>query len=66
LKPPTGKPFVDADSLLDPWGKRFEYDPKGPRNKGAKPDIWSTGPDKADENGIIGNWTKTEPEKRPN
>ncbi|MCE9532164.1 MAG: hypothetical protein K8T89_13745 [Planctomycetes bacterium] len=44
----------DDPSLLDGWGKKFQYDPKGPRNEGASPDIWTETPDKK----IIGNWTE--------
>ena len=35
-------------SLVDPWGQAIRYDPKGPRHKGTRPDIWSAGPDKKD------------------
>ena len=39
-------------TLLDPWGKRYQYDPAGKRNGGQKPDIWTEDPDKNE----IGNW----------
>jgi hypothetical protein len=39
-------------TITDPWGKKFQYDPKGPKNQGKKPDIWTETPDKK----IIGNW----------
>jgi hypothetical protein len=51
----VGGPYLEnADALLDPWGNRYQYDIKGPRNNGAKPDIWTIGPDDT----IIGNWLK--------
>jgi hypothetical protein len=47
---------VPDDKLVDPWGKRYQFDPAGPRNRGARPDIWTTAPDGS----VIGNW----PEKK--
>src|SRR5262245_10925474 len=44
-------------TLLDPWGKRYQYDPAGKRNGGKKPDIWTEDPDKNE----IGNW---QPDKK--
>jgi hypothetical protein len=38
--------------LKDPWGSDYEYDPKGPKNGGKKPDIWCNAPEKKK----IGNW----------
>jgi hypothetical protein len=46
----------DGKKLLDPWGKEYEYDPKGSRNDGKRPDIWATAPDKTE----FGNWPKKE------
>jgi hypothetical protein len=53
LKPPSGQPFFEnSDALLDSWGHKFQYDPKGPKNGGNKPDVWAVTP-----NGkTIGNW----------
>lgn len=42
------------DALIDPWGKRYQFDPKGPRNNGEKPDIWTVHADGT----VIGNWPK--------
>jgi hypothetical protein len=51
-----GGPYLEnADSLLDEWGNPFQYDIKGPRNKGTKPDIWSVAPDGT----LIGNWQQS-------
>jgi hypothetical protein len=46
----------NGKKLLNPWGKEYEYDPKGSRNDGKRPDIWATAPDKTE----IGNWPKKE------
>jgi hypothetical protein len=46
------KPFLDAESLTDPWKKPYQYDPAGPKNRGNKPDVWTLTPDKK----VIGNW----------
>ena len=41
-----------ASNLNDAWGRRFDYDPDGPRNGGKQPDIWTVSP-----NGVlICNW----------
>jgi hypothetical protein len=49
-------PFVEnRDWFLDPWQVPYQYDPKGPRNDGNRPDIWTVDP----ANGtLIGNWPK--------
>lgn len=58
--PPNFKALVDAKilsskSLLDPWGKEFQYDITGKRTKNKEvPDIWTETPDKK----IIGNWSE--------
>lgn len=58
LKPPRGRPILDdKDQLLDPWGTKYEYDAKGPKNQGKKPDIWCVTP----SGKKIGNWP--EPKK---
>jgi hypothetical protein len=48
--------LVDAKVLIDPWGRAYQYDLKGPRNQGKLPDIWSQGPAPGESTGIIGNW----------
>jgi len=53
VKPPDGSPFVEPDSILDPWQRPYQYDPAGPRNNGAQPDIWTVGHDGK----LIGNWS---------
>ena len=50
--PPGGKPYVEAEHLLDPWAKPYYYDASGPRNQGKRPDIWCETPDGE----VIGNW----------
>jgi hypothetical protein len=49
------QPVVEPRMLLDPWGRPFQYDPTGPRNGGARPDVWSLGPPDQ-EGALIGNW----------
>jgi hypothetical protein len=50
-----GQIYLDKpDALIDPWGKHYQYDPKGPRNDGEKPDIWTVHADGT----VIGNWPK--------
>jgi hypothetical protein len=48
----SGPWLENADDLLDPWGKQYQYDPVGPKNGGRGPDIWTVAPDKT----VIGNW----------
>lgn len=59
--PPNLKTLVDTQvlsspkSLLDPWGKGFQYDIAGKKTANKEvPDIWTEMPDKS----IIGNWSK--------
>jgi general secretion pathway protein G len=37
-------PYLEDDAILDPWGQKYTLDPAGPRNKGAKPDVYTTSP----------------------
>jgi hypothetical protein len=39
-------------TLLDPWGNPYQYDAKGKKNGGKRPDIWAVTPDRRQ----IGNW----------
>src|SRR5262245_19074193 len=57
---PGERPIVDGgkDVLIDPWEQPYKYDPKGPKNDGKQPDIWSEGPPGKKQ--PIGNW----PEKK--
>jgi hypothetical protein len=48
--------LVDDKALIDPWGRPYQYDVKGPRNQGKQPDIWSQGPAPADPACVLGNW----------
>jgi general secretion pathway protein G len=53
-----GLPYVEATSLLDPWGHEYQYNAHGSHNAHVgKPDIWSLGQRVNDPNGIIGNWS---------
>ena len=57
--PANFKALVDAKilsskSLLDPWGKEFQYDITCKRTKNKEvPDIWTETPDKK----VVGNWS---------
>jgi hypothetical protein len=55
-----GEPPIlkDASVFLDPWKKPYQYDKKGPKNNGEKPDIWTVTPDKK----VIGNWKQEKQE----
>jgi hypothetical protein len=46
------KPLLKAEAIVDPWKNPYQYDASGPKNKGKKPDVWTTTPDKV----VIGNW----------
>jgi general secretion pathway protein G len=50
-----GGPYLkNADVLIDPWGRPYNYNQQGPKNNGLVPDIWTTDPDGRE----IGNWGK--------
>ncbi len=46
------KPYLEDDAILDPWGHKYTIDPSGPRNKGTKPDVYTTSP----SGKVIGNF----------
>jgi Type II secretion system (T2SS), protein G len=50
----------DPAKLIDPWGRRYQYDPKGTNNNGLHPDIWVVTPD---DGTIIGNWPRLVPKE---
>jgi uncharacterized protein (TIGR03067 family) len=51
----VGGPYLEnKEALLDPWGKRYQYDEAGKKNEARHPDIWTVAPN----NEIIGNWQK--------
>jgi hypothetical protein len=55
--PQTLESLVDSpEARIDPWGRRFHYDPKGPHNKGDLPDIWSEGADPSNPQAALTNW----------
>jgi hypothetical protein len=55
--PGDNNPFAEKDAFVDPWGRPYQYDAKGPKNKGLFPDVWSLGP-RHREGAIFGNWSK--------
>jgi general secretion pathway protein G len=49
-------PYLKSrDTLYDPWGNPYQYNPQGPNNNGTQPDVWTTGP----SGSAIGNWGST-------
>ena len=52
-------PLAEEKTLVDPWGRRYLYDPTGPNNNGTMPDIWTESPMRE----RIGNWQKEEKKK---
>lgn len=38
------QPLMKIDQLKDPWGREYQFDYRGIRNEGKKPDVWSLGP----------------------
>jgi hypothetical protein len=59
-QPNGGKRLVTVDTLIDPWGKPYQYDHEGKRNGGDVADIWTVAPDGEE----IGNWQRPERERR--
>jgi general secretion pathway protein G len=55
-KDPLGNlPLVeDPSALNDPWGKKYQYDASGGKNKGRHADIWAIDPSNPGKE--IGNW----------
>jgi len=51
-----GKPYIEQKDLLDPFGHEYQYAYPGQHSTVGKPDIWSTGANPNDPNGLIGNW----------
>jgi hypothetical protein len=47
-----GQPYLSTNQIIDPWGKKFQFDPEGPHHQGDKPDIYTVSPDGT----MIGNW----------
>lgn len=59
LKDLVGGGYIEHEAgnpLIDPWGNDYQYDPKGTRNGGQKPDIWAATPGGSE----IGNWQTDE------
>ncbi len=49
-------PYLQGGRLpLDPWGNPYQYRYPGTRNQDGY-DVWSLGPDGADNDNVIGNW----------
>lgn len=55
--PGGGAAYIEQKMLNDPWNRPYQYAAEGQHNAGkGLPDVWSTGPNPNDPNGMIGNW----------
>ena len=48
--------LADKAILRDPWGREWQYDVAGKRNKGKQPYVWTTSPFGGGKK-VIGNWS---------
>ena len=54
---PNGKEaLLEPAALVDPWGRPYQYEANGPKNKGKQPDVWTVTP----TGQTIGNWKETD------
>jgi hypothetical protein len=53
-QPNGGAPLVPPDAVRDPWGREYQIDPAGTRNRGKRADVFSLG--HLIEKKMIGNW----------
>src|SRR6516225_8681848 len=44
VHPPSGRPYLGPEELLDPWGKPYQFDANGPHNNGLKADVYTQTP----------------------
>lgn len=49
------KYLADKNTLRDPWGRDWQYDPAGKHHDGKKPDVWTVSPFGGGKR-VIGNW----------
>jgi len=54
-KPRNWTQLLKSPALLDPWGSEYQYRKPGKHNP-AEFDIWSLGPNKTEDDRVIGNW----------
>jgi general secretion pathway protein G len=50
--PDGGKPYIEQQYIMDPWGKPYSYESSGQHSNGTHPDVWTTTPDGQQ----VGNW----------
>lgn len=62
VEPPTTPPkprnwvqLLKKEATIDPWGSEYQYLKPGKHNPGSF-DLWSLGPNKANDDKVIGNW----------
>jgi type II secretory pathway pseudopilin PulG len=48
--------YMDAQNLLDPWGRPYVYEPQNHNPNTGKPRIYSQGVNPGNAAGIISNW----------
>jgi len=52
-----GEPYLTANSLVDPWGRPFQYDRNNCHPDTQQPLIWSEGPNPGVAGSKIANWS---------
>lgn len=62
VDPPTAPPkprnwikLLKAEALIDPWGSEYQYLKPGKHNPDGF-DLWSLGPNKTNDDKVLGNW----------
>jgi len=56
--PAGGEPYLSADSLVDPWGRPYQYDRNNVHLETQLPLIWSEGPNPGSPGSKIANWSE--------
>ncbi len=54
-KPRNWVQLLKSEALLDPWGSPYQYLKPGKHNP-ASFDLWSLGPNKTNDDKVLGNW----------
>jgi len=55
-QPGGGRPLLEPDNLLDPWGRPYVFEPGTLHPKTGQPLLYSHGPRPGDKSGRITNW----------
>jgi hypothetical protein len=59
-EPDGGNIYLSTNTLVDPWGRRYQYDAKEHHPDTGQPLIWSEGPNPGSAASKIANWTVKE------